>query len=83
MANKKVAQEILRVGDEAEDGCDGYRIFRGSESNQVRASGKPLDPHEWYYEPENYQGDVAFDCGFATRVEAVLAARTHDFASHD
>jgi len=56
---------------------DSYRVFLGRESQQVRLDGSNLDPHAWYYEPLDYDGDVVFDAGFATRDEALHAARNH------
>ena len=66
-----------RAPEDAPDGCDGYRVFRGRDSQQVRADGSALDPHAWYFEPEDYEGDVVFAAGFATRAEAVQGARNH------
>lgn len=62
---------------DADDTVDGYRVFRGRDSKQVRPNGKPLDPRAWYYEPNDYEGDVVFDEGCATREEAQKCARAH------
>lgn len=44
---------------------EGYRVFQGGDTNQVDASGGPAVEGAWYWEPEDYTGDVlwAAACG--------------------
>lgn len=68
---------VVDIEHDEPNAVDGYRVFRGRESRQLNAYGNALDPHAWYYEPSDYEGDVVFDTGFATRAEAERAARRH------
>lgn len=53
---------------------DETRFFQGHETRQVGVDGEPAIPDHWYYEPVDYEGDVIWSDGWATREEAEAAA---------
>jgi len=55
---------------------DGIRFFRGSDTKQVDATTlQPADPEYWYYEPDDYDGDVLWSYGYRRYDAACDAAR--------
>jgi len=52
------------------------RFFRGASTRQVDGhTGKPALKTKWYYEPEDYEGDVLFSSPFDTYQKVRIAAR--------
>jgi hypothetical protein len=51
------------------------RIFQGSSTRQVDGhTSKPAQTSGWYWEPEDYEGDVLWSEAYPTREEAAEAA---------
>lgn len=61
------------------------RIFQGQNTGQIDGhTGQAAFADAWYYEPDDYEGDVLWSEPFASRAEAEQAAEasapqeTHD-----
>ena len=51
------------------------RIFQGHTTRQIDGhTGQAAQADAWYYEPEDYEGDVLWSEPFASREEAEQAA---------
>jgi hypothetical protein len=50
------------------------RLFRGDETAQLQYDGRKADPELWYWEPDDYEGDVLWSKGYGSRAEAYHAA---------
>lgn len=56
---------------------NSYRIFRGSETEQVDPwVGESADADSWFWEPEDYDGDVLYSRSYESEDEATAAAET-------
>lgn len=52
-----------------------YRLFTGVETRQLDGHGhSPAVTDWWYWEPDDYEGDVLYSNGYADAEEAALAA---------
>lgn len=60
------ADAVIVTGD--------VRLFLGSESRQLDASGHRAAPEQWYWEPIDYDGDVLWSDGFGSRSDAYQSA---------
>lgn len=53
------------------------RIFQGKETRQIDGvSGAPVQADGWYWEPDDYEGDVLWSEAFASAQDAQDAADT-------
>src|SRR3970282_1537053 len=52
----------------------GYHIFQGKETHQIDGeTGRRAPPDAWYFEPDDYDGDVLYSRGMASAEEAAIA----------
>lgn len=52
-----------------------YRIFQGHETQKVEdVTGRPANPHRFYYEPVHYQGHLLYSEAYCSFDAAVNAA---------
>jgi hypothetical protein len=55
---------------------DDYRIFQGKTTRQVDGhTTREADAEAWYYEPDDYEGDVLYSAPYPTRDAAEAAAQ--------
>jgi len=58
--------------------CQAFRLFQGRDTTQVNGvSGKAADDMLWYWEPNDYEGDVLWSEGFRKREDACAAAENY------
>jgi len=53
-------------------------IFRGSETKQVDIHGSPALPDRWYWEPDDYNGDILWSDSFNCRDQAEQDAEENE-----
>mgnify|MGYP001584453051 CR=1 FL=1 len=53
-----------------------YRVFQGHDTQLIDGhTTRAADAQSWYYEPEDYEGDVLYSEAFGSREDAVAAAQ--------
>jgi len=61
------------------DPLRSYRVFQGIEIQQVVVNERgifPADAEDWYWEPSEYEGEILYSRGYASREEAIYAAES-------
>lgn len=51
-----------------------YRVFQGKDTKQIYYDRRPAQPNHWFYEPEDYEGDVIWGYAYLSKEEAIEAA---------
>ncbi len=55
-----------------------FRVFQGRQTRQVYGiTGKKLKPAAWFWEPVDYDGDVAYSTAHSSRTAAINDAKKH------
>lgn len=54
------------------------RVFQGKETLQRAWDNRKASPELWYWEPADYDGDVLWSEGYATKIEAAEASARDD-----
>jgi hypothetical protein len=72
----EIGEETTMANPESPHTVDGIRFFLGADTKQVDAvTLRPAEPEYWYYEPEDYDGDVLWSDGYRPYDAACDAAR--------
>jgi hypothetical protein len=67
------------IGEWMMDPLRSYRVFQGIEIQQVVVNERgifPADAEDWYWEPSEYEGEILYSRGYASREEAIYAAES-------
>ena len=55
---------------------DGYTVFQGKYTRQIDGhTGHLAQDDGWYFEPDDYEGDVLWSAAYLTQADAEQAAQ--------